>query len=248
MILHMWTMLIIQAYSPFTAPHCAVGFGILSGATKVARLFCDFFTSSLSTLWWAGRGSRKARRCSIGIPTSFRPATLFGISLVGFNLLTGASKMTAITLCARENRAIERAINIIERTFSKPEAPSFTNQNIAKNYFQFRLATLEHEEFHALWLDAQNRLIAAQVISIGTITQTSVYPREVLKSAIHHNACSVIFAHNHPTGKPEPSIADKVLTSTLKQALSLIDVRLLDHIIIAGALNYSFSEMGLIHD
>jgi len=116
-----------------------------------------------------------------------------------------------------------------------------------RDWLRLRLAPLQHEVFIALWLDAQNRLIADAELSRGTLTQTSVYPREVVKQALAQNAAAVIFAHNHPSGVAEPSPADELLTRALKQALALIDVRLIDHFIVAGnATPLSFAERGLL--
>ncbi len=116
-----------------------------------------------------------------------------------------------------------------------------------RDWLRLTLGKLQHEVFIALWLDAQNRLIASEELFRGTLTQTSVYPREVVKRALEHNAGAVILAHNHPSGLAEPSRADEVLTSSLKQALAMIDVKLLDHFIVtAGANPLSFAERGLI--
>jgi DNA repair protein RadC len=116
-----------------------------------------------------------------------------------------------------------------------------------RDWLRLSLGRLQHEAFVALWLDAQNRLIASEELFRGTLTQTSVYPREVVKRALAHNAGAVILAHNHPSGLAEPSRADEVLTSSLKQALALIDVKLLDHFIVTGnAEPLSFAERGLI--
>ena len=109
---------------------------------------------------------------------------------------------------------------------------------------QHRLAGLPHEVFAVLLLDAQNRVIAMEELFRGTLTQTSVYPRQVVKAALKANAAAVIFAHNHPSGFAEPSRADELLTSTLKQALSLVDVKTLDHFIVAGTKTLSFAECG----
>jgi DNA repair protein RadC len=98
----------------------------------------------------------------------------------------------------------------------------------------------------ALFLDAQHRVIASEELFKGTLTQTSVYPREVVKRALHHNAAAVIFAHNHPSGVAEPSQSDQLLTDALKQALALVDVRVLDHFIVAGVGCLSFAEKGLL--
>lgn len=111
---------------------------------------------------------------------------------------------------------------------------------------RLRLQALPHEVFAVLFLDAQNRVIGIEELFRGTLTQTSVYPREVVKRALHHNAGAVIFAHNHPSGVAEPSHADETLTQALKQALALIDVRVLDHFIVAGSGVLSFAERGLL--
>jgi len=116
-----------------------------------------------------------------------------------------------------------------------------------RDWLRLSLGTRPHEVFIALWLDAQNRLIAAEELFRGTLTQTSVYPREVAKSALRHNAGAVILAHNHPSGLAEPSRADEALTASLKQALALIDVKLLDHFIVTGSTEpLSLAERGLI--
>ena len=107
-------------------------------------------------------------------------------------------------------------------------------------------AGLQREEFVALWLDTQNRLIGSETLSTGTLTQASVYPREVARSALFANARSVIFAHNHPSGTAEPSRADEFLTQTLRSALGLVDVRFLDHFVVAGDQVVSFAERGLV--
>lgn len=115
-----------------------------------------------------------------------------------------------------------------------------------RQYLRLRLGHLPHEVFLALFLDAQNRLIAAEELFRGTLTQTSVYPGEVVKRALTHNAAAVVFAHNHPSGVAEPSRADEMLTRALKDALQLVDVRVLDHLIVAHGSVTSFAERGLI--
>ncbi|MEN9880117.1 MAG: hypothetical protein RIQ55_763 [Pseudomonadota bacterium] len=122
---------------------------------------------------------------------------------------------------------------------------SLSSVDNVRRYLKLSLANREFEVFHALWLDARNRLIASEELFRGTLTQTSVYPREVVRRALHHNAAAVIFAHNHPSGVADPSGADEHLTTLLQEALGLVDVRVLDHFIIAGlAEPYSFSERG----
>jgi len=115
-----------------------------------------------------------------------------------------------------------------------------------RDYLRLTLGGREYEVFMTLFLDAQNRVIDAEEMFRGTLTQTSVYPREVVKAALRHNAAAVIFAHNHPSGVAEPSRADEMLTQALKQALSLVDVKTLDHFIIAGSNALSFAERGLL--
>jgi DNA repair protein RadC len=115
-----------------------------------------------------------------------------------------------------------------------------------RDYLQLLLRGRLHEVFMAIFLDAQHRVIAAEELFHGTLTQTSVYPREVVKRAMHHNAAALIFAHNHPSGVAEPSQSDQSLTDALKQSLALVDVRVLDHFIVAGAGCLSFAERGLL--
>jgi DNA repair protein RadC len=115
-----------------------------------------------------------------------------------------------------------------------------------REYLSLTLAGREHEVFMALFLDAQNRLLVADELFRGTLTQTSVYPREVVKRALAVNAGAVIFAHNHPSGVAEPSRSDELLTASLKQALALVDVRVLDHLIVAGNQTVSLAERGLL--
>lgn len=113
-----------------------------------------------------------------------------------------------------------------------------------KRFLQARLGNLDHERFEVLWLDAQHGLIAVETLSIGTLDQASVYAREVVKSALRHNAGSVVMAHNHPSGHAEPSGADRTLTERLTQALRLIDVRVLDHLVVSATECVSFAERG----
>ena len=115
-----------------------------------------------------------------------------------------------------------------------------------RDYLRLLLHNREHEVFVVVLLDAQNRVFATEELFRGTLTQTSVYPREVVKLALRHNAAAVIFAHNHPSGVAEPSQADQLLTTSLKQALALVDIKVLDHFIVAGGSTLSFAERGLL--
>jgi len=115
-----------------------------------------------------------------------------------------------------------------------------------RDYLRIHFAGRDYEAFVAILVDSQNRLIAIDELFRGSLTQTSVYPREIVKVALARSAAAVIFAHNHPSGVAEPSRADETLTQALKHALSLVDVRVLDHFIVAGANVLSFAERGLI--
>jgi DNA repair protein RadC len=123
---------------------------------------------------------------------------------------------------------------------------SLTSPAAVRGYLRLHMQDLGHECFYGVFLDAQNRVIAASELFRGTLTQTSVYPREVVKHALHHNAASLILAHNHPSGVAEPSLQDQALTRTLIEALALVDVRVLDHFIVAPGACLSFAERGLL--
>ena len=123
---------------------------------------------------------------------------------------------------------------------------ALTSPQAVRHYLQLLLGGRGHEVFVALFLDSQHRVIASEELFQGTLNQASVYPREVLKRALAHNAAAVIFAHNHPSGVAEPSQADQNLTDTLKKALALVDIRVLDHFIVAGGSALSFVERGLL--
>ena len=122
----------------------------------------------------------------------------------------------------------------------------FKSPQAVRDYLVLKLGSLTKEVFLVLFLDTQNRLLASEELFSGSLSETSVYPREVVKRALHHNAASVIFAHNHPSGIAQQSQADELLTKQLKQALALVDVRVLDHFIVAGNSTLSFSERGLL--
>ena len=145
------------------------------------------------------------------------------------------AELAAVLELAR--RALAQQLRQRE-VFSSPEA--------VKQYLQLHLSARPHEVFAALFLDAQNRLVAMEELFRGTLTQTSVYPREVVLHALQHRAASVVLAHNHPSGTVQPSRADEALTQTLKAALALVDVRVLDHVIVAPGDALSMAEKGLI--
>ena len=122
----------------------------------------------------------------------------------------------------------------------------FATPDAVKQYLQLQLSAKSHEVFAVLFLDTQNRMLAMEELFRGTLTQTSVYPREVVLRALHHQASAVVLAHNHPSGTAQPSRADEALTQTLKAALALIDVRVLDHVIVGTGEALSMAERGLM--
>ncbi|APW43812.1 RadC family protein [Rhodoferax saidenbachensis] len=126
------------------------------------------------------------------------------------------------------------------------ERTVFADPQAVKHYLQLHLAAKGHEVFALLFLDSQNRLLAMEELFRGTLSQTSVYPREVVIRALHHQAAAVVLAHNHPSGTVQPSRADEALTQTLKAALALVDVRVLDHIIVGPGQALSMAEKGLL--
>jgi len=150
-------------------------------------------------------------------------------------------------LQAEEDSVIAAALAILARRVGS--GPLLTSPNLVKDFLrcQFAQATQDgREEFGVLLLDAQNRLISFKTLFYGTLTQTSVYPREVVKLALASNAGAVVLAHNHPSADPTPSRADEFLTQTLKSALQLVDVRVLDHFVVGNDRVCSFAERGLL--
>ena len=148
------------------------------------------------------------------------------------------------SLNIKENKVLEQAAEIIAKKFLRGDV--FSNPNAVKDFLTYKMADYEREVFAVLLLDNQHRLIEFHELFFGTINAANVYPREVLKLVLDNNASAVIFAHNHPSGVPEPSDADKQITATLKDALELIDVRVLDHFVVGGSC-LSFAEKGLLN-
>jgi DNA repair protein RadC len=145
---------------------------------------------------------------------------------------------------AQLQAALELARRALKEEISSRDALS--SPRAVRDYLRLALAGREQEVFVVLLLDAQHRVTASEELFRGTLTQTSVYPREVVKCALKHNAAAVIFAHNHPSGVAEPSHADEILTRSLKAALALVDIQVLDHFIVAGSRTMSFAERGLL--
>lgn len=147
---------------------------------------------------------------------------------------------------AEEDQIIRSALKILNRRMARSNGIiPLTCPQLVRDFLFLKLAGLEHEVFVAIWLDSQNRFLALEELFRGSLTQTDVHPREVIKAALARNAGAVIFAHNHPSGLAEPSRADEQLTTELKQVLALIEVRVLDHFIV-GENVVSLAERGLL--
>jgi DNA repair protein RadC len=143
-----------------------------------------------------------------------------------------------------EDDIIERAMEVLRRRMHK--GPAMDSPQAVRQYLMLKAAGLEREEFWCMWLNTHHHIIDVETVSTGTLSQASIYPREIVKSGLRHNAAAVILAHNHPSGLPEPSRADEFLTQTLKSALGMVDVRVLDHIIVGNDRAVSFAERGLL--
>ncbi len=140
------------------------------------------------------------------------------------------------------------AFEILRRSLDEKakERNALTSPGAVRDYLRLTLGRRDEEIFVCVWLDAQHKVLASEEAFRGTLTQTSVYPREIVKAALRHNAAAVIFAHNHPSGVAQPSRADELLTRNLKEALALVEVKVLDHFIVAGSQAISFAERGLL--
>ena len=148
-------------------------------------------------------------------------------------------------LYARDLAVIEKALSILRRWMTEPGSV-FDNPDAVKSYLRLHLGAEPVEHFAVIFLDAQHRAIAFERMFTGTLTQTNVYPRDVVQAALRHNAAAVILAHNHPSGTVQPSRADEELTRTLKNTLALVDVRVLDHVIVSRTQALSMAEQGLL--
>ncbi|PPE68117.1 RadC family protein [Caldimonas caldifontis] len=174
---------------------------------------------------------------------------LQGFGGVAGLLHTGADELKRVKGLGPAKRAeLVAVLELARRALAQAlqARPVFESPTQVKDYLRLKLAALPHEVFAVLFLDAQHRLLAMEELFRGTLTQTSVYPREVVKRALALNAAAVMLAHNHPSGVAEPSKADEYLTRTLQSALGLVDVRVLDHFVVAREQVVSFAERGLL--
>jgi DNA repair protein RadC len=171
-----------------------------------------------------------------------------------FGSLTGLFAADAGALCAVAglgNAKASQLLAVLEmsrRALREKLArgSALSSPQAVRDYLRLKLQDKPHEIFVGVFLDAQNRVLAVEELFRGTLTQTSVYPREVVKRALHHNAAALIFAHNHPSGIAEPSRSDEALTQALKHALALVDVKVLDHFVVGAGAAMSFAERGLL--
>ncbi len=169
--------------------------------------------------------------------------------LARFGSLSALAGAATASFCAEPGLGpakyaqLQAALEIARRTLREKldAGAALSAPQTVRDYLRLMLHGRPHEVFVAVFLDAQHRVVASEELFRGTLTQTSVYPREIVKRALHFNAAAVIFAHNHPSGVAEPSRADEALTAALKQALALVDVRVLDHFIVAGDGALSFA-------
>ncbi len=168
---------------------------------------------------------------------------------VGGLLHTSADALKVIKGLGPAKRAeVVAVLELARRALAQElqQRPLFDSPVAVREYLQLQLGARTHEVFAVLFLDSQNRLMAMEELFRGTLTQTSVYPREVVLRALHHHAAAVVLAHNHPSGEARPSRADESLTQSLKAALALVDVRVLDHFIVTREQAASMAELGLI--
>lgn len=174
--------------------------------------------------------------------------------LLHFGNLTNIFSANQISFCQLPGMGIAKytqlqaVLEMARRALSEElkSGNAMNSPELVRDFLRLSLANKQHEVFLGIFLDAKNHTIAAEELFSGTLTQASVYPREVIKRALYHNAAAIIFAHNHPSGVAEPSHSDKVLTQSLKQALAMIDVKVLDHFIVGNGTTLSFAEHNLI--
>ena len=165
------------------------------------------------------------------------------------HLLEAGAELEAIKGLGPAKRAqFGAAIELARRALQEKlkQGSALTSPTAVRDYLRLKLAARKEEAFICIWVDAQHKAIDFDVAFTGTLTQTSVYPREIVRKALRLNAAAVIFAHNHPSGVAEPSRADELLTRDLASALALVEVKVLDHFVVAGSHTVSFAERGLL--
>jgi len=208
---------------------CARGVGALSDAELVALV--------LGT----GSGPRNAVELARDLITQFGTlAAVLSAPCAALARIRGVG----VAKAAKLSTVLELARRVLIEEAA--QADVLTSPQAVRDYLRLALAARPYEVFVGLYLDSQNRVVGIEELFRGTLAQTSVYPREVVKAALARNAAAMIFAHNHPSGVAEPSRADELLTQALRQALALVDIRTLDHFVVAGSRLVSFAERGLL--
>ena len=187
-------------------------------------------------------GVRGKNAIELGAELLARFGSISGLLAAGSELLEIKGLGEAKT--AQFAAAIELSRRAMREEMTSRNA--LTSPGAVRDYLRLSLAHRQHEVFVCIWLDAQHKVVGAEEAFRGTLTQTSVYPREIVKKALARNAAAVIFAHNHPSDVAQPSQADELLTRNLREALALVDVKVLDHFIVAGNQAISFAERGLL--
>jgi len=187
-------------------------------------------------------GVRGKNAIELGADLLARFGSISGLLAAGSELLEIKGLGEAKT--AQFAAAIELSRRAMREEMSSRDA--LTSPGAVRDYLRLSLAHRQHEVFVCIWLDAQHKVVGTEEAFRGTLTQTSVYPREIVKKALARNAAAVIFAHNHPSGVAQPSQADELLTRNLREALALVEVKVLDHFIVAGNQAISFAERGLL--
>ncbi|HEX6155489.1 MAG TPA: DNA repair protein RadC [Burkholderiales bacterium] len=187
-------------------------------------------------------GVRGKNAIELGADLLARFGSISGLLAAGPELLEIKGLGEAKT--AQFAAAIELSRRAMREEMSSRNA--LTSPGAVRDYLRLSLAHRQHEVFVCIWLDAQHKVVGTEEAFRGSLTQTSVYPREIVKKALARNAAAVIFAHNHPSGVAQPSQADELLTRNLREALALVEVKVLDHFIVAGNQAISFAERGLL--
>ena len=162
------------------------------------------------------------------------------------DLFRGHDNLGWLNLPPAKQAVVSEALNIITEHADFSKRISLRDPIDAASYLKLRLSTLPYEAFSCLFLDNRHRALACEELFRGTIDGASVHPREVVRACLKHNAAAVIFSHNHPSGVAEPSAADRAITETLRMALNLIDVRVLDHIVVGTGKPVSMAARGLL--
>lgn len=210
---------------------------------KLLRKGAEALSNAELVAIFVGSGVRGRSAVDIARESLARFGSLSALLAADVAALTAAPGL-GVVKCVQLQAALELARRVLRERLER--GPALGSPQAVRDYLRLRLQGRPHEVFGAVFLDAQNRVLAVEELFRGTLTQTSVYPREVMKRALAHNAAAVIFAHNHPSGIAEPSRSDEALTAALRQALALVDVKVLDHFVIGAGSAMSFAERGLL--